>query len=1440
MIRSKYFDAISAYEDAERHSSPHLHFDLNSLAATGINARITRFVLDHSRFFLGVARTLKPIITFGDFTLVTRYDDVRQVLDAEDVFNVPFGREMRTLSGGADFVLGMQKSPAYDALKQDLAFAFEPMHKPGRIADLVAPLAAQQVASCGDRLDVMRDLVMATGTNVVRGFYGVPVADDVAFSEWSIACSMLLFADPTGDARTRATAQAGAKFLRDAIEAGIRAAHSGTAGSDTVVARLVALQQQGAAHLDDAAIRALLFGMITGFIPTNVLAAGNILSMLMSRRDMLAEAQKAANDDDDARLEAALFEALRFKSPLNPGVLRVAAGASVIAEGQWRQTRIPEGRTLIVATQSAMFDSRKFPRPGAYQPGRPELRDMVFGHGLHWCIGAPIAKAHITQALKPLLKRKSLKTAQTPKYVGPFPVSHVIRFQSRTADGQQHLLTICMPLEDRRLAPVRSSIEALGNPARPDIAARLHATGCIHFMSLNAIDTRGAPAGSGIEAKSEDGGIYIVLEMSADGTPRQILQALVGAIGQDLLAIFASCGATSEASLVELLLANRLDISPVPFRTLGIGYQGTPGMSVQRILKEEALETRVRDHLKDFVDRTASTSNKPVDGVKAPAAPSAMEALNYVRERLRSDKEYWCLRPAPMDFVRPGQATSLIWPILYAVAGFLGFSLAAALPVASLLFWLSRAASTCPTKLACGLTFAGYEAFVFLLVSLSLIAAGALLYRSLRRQEKTDTPADVEATAESVAAILSRENHAAQNHMTAVSHIKAGFVRRLALRIVFAFVWFSVLFVFRRGYLSDIGTIHFARWFSPKGTRKLFFFSNYDGSWESYLEDFITLAHAGLTGVWSNTVDFPKTTNLFFDGATDGDRFKRWARRQQLPTQFWFSAYPKLTTDRIRTNAEVRYGLATARSESHARAWIDLFGSLPRPRVTLETHDIQSIAFGGFGKLQHSVCVLVRFDLANPDKVGSWLRAMAEEVEFGDINPDRDAMVFAISAPGLRKLGSSSGTETASWVGTFPPAFQMGMAHPARARVLGDTPKTWRWGSAQNEIDAVLLIYAATDAELGRLVQRQAARFNDLGLHYEAITLQLIKKRPSLFAPEHATYAAEQARAPTQAVKDGRLRKNTTTYEPFGFADGISQPVIRGTQRYYKGALELHAMSPGEFILGYPDNRGNYPPTPTVRATQDPANILPSPPGALPERWPDFEAGHDPAANLRDLGRNGSYLVIRQLEQDVQGFADALHELARRHPGLGEERIAAKMVGRWQDGSSLTRNPYGKPHKPQDNDFLHGVEDPQGLRCPLGAHIRRAYPRDSFRPGSSDELSIVNRHRLLRVGRPYVEQTANGETRPSGLLFMCLNADIERQFEFVQQTWINAPSIHTLRNDIDPIAATTGEGACFTIPMDTGGVELPNMQAFTVVIGGGYFFVPGRQAMRYLGRLAQP
>lgn len=174
--------------------------------------------------------------------------------------------------------------------------------------------------------------------------------------------------------------------------------------------------------------------------------------------------------------------------------------------------------------------------------------------------------------------------------------------------------------------------------------------------------------------------------------------------------------------------------------------------------------------------------------------------------------------------------------------------------------------------------------------------------------------------------LMAREDLQIQNQLTHVVSLRPGPLRALSTRVVLAAIDFLAHEIFTRGSLGNISSIHFARWVLIDKGRRLLFFSNYDGSWEKYLGDFIDKAAVGLTSVWSNTEGFPKTVLLAFKGATDEERFKAWTRAHQIPTQVWYSAYPRLTVPNILNNrkicAQLRRGFHT---EHEARAWLKRF-----------------------------------------------------------------------------------------------------------------------------------------------------------------------------------------------------------------------------------------------------------------------------------------------------------------------------------------------------------------------------------------------------------------------------------------------------------------------------------------------------------------------------------
>jgi Dyp-type peroxidase family len=236
-------------------------------------------------------------------------------------------------------------------------------------------------------------------------------------------------------------------------------------------------------------------------------------------------------------------------------------------------------------------------------------------------------------------------------------------------------------------------------------------------------------------------------------------------------------------------------------------------------------------------------------------------------------------------------------------------------------------------------------------------------------------------------------------------------------------------------------------------------------------------------------------------------------------------------------------------------------------------------------------------------------------------------------------------------------------------------------------------------------------------------------------------------------------------------------------------------------------------------------------------------------------GRNGTYLVFRQLSQDVRGFWRFLDQVAKRPDGTSDSdrrlRLAAKIVGRWPGGAPLVLAPDGDdPALAEANDFAYFHDDRGGTRCPIGAHIRRANPRDSLdpSPGTADSYAINRRHRILRRGREYgvqltpEEALSGGDASPAtderGLQFICLNGNIARQFEFVNDTWLNDPKFAGLYDDADPLVGPSQPyGGTFTVQSSTVRERVTDVPRFVSVRGGAYFFLPGIAATRYLASL---
>jgi len=469
--------------------------------------------------------------------------------------------------------------------------------------------------------------------------------------------------------------------------------------------------------------------------------------------------------------------------------------------------------------------------------------------------------------------------------------------------------------------------------------------------------------------------------------------------------------------------------------------------------------------------------------------------------------------------------------------------------------------------------------------------------------------------------------------------------------------------------------------------------------------------------------------------------------------------------------------------------------------VKLELGDIQGLFARGYGDLKAAAFLLLGIE----DAVAArrWLSEIAGAVTSAEARPAGHALNVAFTSSGLARIGLP-----ADAFEMFSNEFVTGMTTPHRSRILGDldgnAPERWEWGGPSGpQIDLALLLYALDDAGLQRLEEEQTGRLTAGGL-----VLRL--------------------RLGTSDLDD---------FEPFGFRDGISQPFVEGLSKTGPAERTVRA---GEFVLGYPNEYGLYTDRPLLDANDDPASMLPRDPQG---------------SGCADLGRNGSYLVFRQLQQDVPDFWRYVDGATRGPDGTSDPharvRLAAKMVGRWPGGAPLALTPDADdPALADANDFAYHELDPRGARCPVGSHVRRSHPRDSLdpRPGTGDSWEINRRHRILRRGREYGtsltidEALAGGDTSERGLNFICLNANIQRQFEFISHTWLNNPKFDRLYDDADPVTAPSAPfGGTFTIPTDGVRERVTNVPRFVSVKGGAYFFLPGLVALRYLaGMTGEP
>jgi Dyp-type peroxidase family len=445
--------------------------------------------------------------------------------------------------------------------------------------------------------------------------------------------------------------------------------------------------------------------------------------------------------------------------------------------------------------------------------------------------------------------------------------------------------------------------------------------------------------------------------------------------------------------------------------------------------------------------------------------------------------------------------------------------------------------------------------------------------------------------------------------------------------------------------------------------------------------------------------------------------------------------------------------------------------------------DIQGFAMRGY---TFPVARFAMLEMVDAPSAQALLRRILNQVttaERWDVKPD-STLNLAFTYQGLVKLGLPDATLL-----SFPVEFVQGMK--ARAAILDDTgrsaPENWDPFWREQCVHAWVGIYAESPKVLERRCDILKALLEETG------GARILDAQEASLLTDCGNYCAK---------------------EHFGYTDGFGNPDFEGADRKTQpgqGKLAKNGqwvpLATGEFLLGYPDEAGELPVAPVPHL----------------------------------LAKNGTFMVYRKLHQNVATFRKYLEDHGSRYSG-GKEKLAAKFVGRWQDGTPLELSPDNPDpslvQDPERNTNFTYANDAEGTRCPIGSHIRRTNPRDAF--GFNGQL--VNRRRIMRRGLPYGKYTPPGEPVSDrdehGIVFIALNASIFRQFEFVQQQWIQYGNDSHQGTDRDLLLGNHDGSGRFMVQGTSDPHNRPYMctelPGFVELRGGDYFFMPSLTALQLM------
>jgi Dyp-type peroxidase family len=573
--------------------------------------------------------------------------------------------------------------------------------------------------------------------------------------------------------------------------------------------------------------------------------------------------------------------------------------------------------------------------------------------------------------------------------------------------------------------------------------------------------------------------------------------------------------------------------------------------------------------------------------------------------------------------------------------------------------------------------------------------------------------------------------------------------------------------------------IHFARWVildRPGSAGDLLFTSNFDGDMKHYFRSFALQLTKDIDTVWENCEGYP--------GAKDFEPLWQYVKRHQITTNTFYNAYPKVTMPQIQQLSALKAGVDEFAFAGEPRPKHDFAALVHSVQMTTPpVAPSQPLPDRAVGK---PTSELEREDIqANVLSSPAWKRAEYRFLTIEDPKAFRPAILRLLES-GDHDFITAQGFEDARKDRSLSRSMNIAFTWSGLERLgiakeyLNGMPLAFRQGMAARADILGDVGEWAPDKWQGMLGHCE--------IHVLIATFSMADDVDDYWR-EVLTCAREGTKPDGPSIFPGcrmiqkesgeRLWRDGYPVEPFGFRDGIGQPNVEGIDDHK--ASKQAPIAPGEFILGYADIDGN-----------------------------DQIAKDFVGQFCRDLCLNGTYMVFRKLEQNVAAFKGA----------TGDGDLGSRLFGRRKHGGSLaddrpiSNSNHGSPEPRVLDNFDYG-DDPDGKKCPFGSHARRTNPRNEE----------ARRHRIIRRGIPYKEGDEEG------MLFVCFNARIDSQFEFLQSEWCKKGDfLGSFTEARDPIV---GGGGVFFDPKHS--VPLL-VESFVTLKGGEYFFMPGMRALDHIAQ----